>query len=79
MATIKAALPGVLYWRASPDTDPYVAEGSPVALGQTIALIEVMKTFNEVKANEAGVVTRLLVDDGAEVAVGEDIVEVQNT
>ncbi|GAA4833335.1 acetyl-CoA carboxylase [Saccharopolyspora rosea] len=76
MPTIKAPMPGVLYHRSSPDAEPYVTEGAAVVAGQTIALIEVMKTFNEVKADAAGTVARFLVDDGEEVSAGEDIVEV---
>lgn len=77
MSTIKAPMPGVFYRRPSPEADPYVDEGTSVAAGQTLALIEVMKTFNEVKAGEAGTVSRFLIDDGDEVSIGDDIVEVE--
>lgn len=77
MSTIKAPMPGVFYRRPSPEADPYVDEGTSVTAGQTIALIEVMKTFNEVKAGEAGTVSRFLIDDGDEVTIGDDIVEVE--
>lgn len=76
MATIKATMPGVFYRRPSPDAEPYVAEGSAIREGQTIALIEVMKTFNEVKADVSGTVLRILIDDGDEVSMGQDILEV---
>lgn len=75
MSTIKAQLPGVFYRRSSPDADPFVEEGGSVTAGQTIALIEVMKTFNEVKADGPGTVVKFLIDDGEEVSMGEDIVE----
>ncbi|GAA4669364.1 MULTISPECIES: acetyl-CoA carboxylase [Amycolatopsis] len=77
MSTIKASMPGVFYRRPSPDADPYVEEGQAFTAGQTIALIEVMKTFNELKAEEAGTVKRFLLDDGDEVAMGQDIAEVE--
>lgn len=76
MSTIKAPMPGVFYRRSSPDADPYIAEGAQVEAGQTIALIEVMKTFNEVKSDAVGKVVKILIEDGEEVAMGEDIVEV---
>ncbi|TNC29093.1 acetyl-CoA carboxylase [Amycolatopsis alkalitolerans] len=76
MATIKATMPGVFYRRPSPDADPYVEEGGSFTPGQTIALIEVMKTFNELKAEDAGRITRFLIDDGDEVSMGQDIAEV---
>jgi len=76
MGTIKATMPGVFYRRPNPDTAPYVDVGGAIAPGQTIALIEVMKTFNEVKAEVAGTVVEFLIEDGDEVAIGQDIVEV---
>ncbi|MFC4004951.1 acetyl-CoA carboxylase [Prauserella oleivorans] len=76
MTTIKATMPGVFYRRPSPDAEPYVSEGTEVSEGQTIALIEVMKTFNEVKSEVSGKVTKFLLDDGDEVSMGQDIAEV---
>ncbi|AXK34464.1 biotin carboxyl carrier domain-containing protein [Streptomyces armeniacus] len=76
MATIKATMPGVFYRRPSPEAEPYVKEGGGFAAGQTIALIEVMKTFNEVRADTSGTLVRFLLEDGDEVAMGQDIVEV---
>lgn len=76
MGTIKATMPGVFYRRPSPDADPYVQEGDDFSAGQTIAVIEVMKTFNELKAEEAGTVRKFLIDDGDEVSMGQDIAEV---
>ncbi|QVQ50197.1 biotin carboxyl carrier domain-containing protein [Spiractinospora alimapuensis] len=78
MATIKAAIPGVFYRRPSPTDDPYVREGDTIVPGQTIALIEVMKNFNEVKAEQGGTVAGFLIEDGDEVTIGEDIVELKD-
>ncbi|GLZ02950.1 hypothetical protein Acsp03_04170 [Actinomadura sp. NBRC 104412] len=75
METIKATMPGVFYRRPAPDADPFVEEGAEVAAGQTICLVEVMKTFNELKAEAAGTLTRFLVEDGEEIAMGQDIAE----
>lgn len=74
MATIKAQMPGVFYRRPAPEKPAYVDDGDRISEGQTIALIEVMKTFNAVKADESGTVAAFLVDDGDEVDVGQDIV-----
>lgn len=76
MPTVQAQLPGVFYRRPSPEAEPYVEDGSAVTEGQTVALIEVMKTFNEVKVDSAGTVVRFLVEDGEEVEVGQDILEI---
>lgn len=77
MATIKAAMPGVFYRRPAPEKPAYVDDGDAISPGQTIALIEVMKTFNEVKADESGTVAAFLVEDGDEVDVGQDIVRLE--
>lgn len=77
METIKATMPGVFYRRPSPDADPYVETGGSIAPGQTIALIEVMKTFNELKTEVGGKVTKFLIEDGDEVSMGQDIAEVE--
>lgn len=78
MTTIKAAIPGVFYRRPSPTEDPYINEGDTIVPGQTIALIEVMKNFNEVKAEAGGTVTGFLLEDGDEVSIGADIVELSD-
>jgi acetyl-CoA carboxylase biotin carboxyl carrier protein len=73
--TISARTPGVFYRRPSPDAEPYVADGATVAEGDTVGLIEVMKTYREVKADTAGTVARWLVDNEDEVTIGQDLLE----
>lgn len=72
-STITAPLPGTFYRRPSPDVDPYVSEGSTLEPGDVVGLIEVMKTFLEVRADTAGVIDRFLVEDGSPVEAGEGI------
>ncbi|MDL5157860.1 acetyl-CoA carboxylase [Actinomycetospora termitidis] len=74
--TIAARTPGVFYRRPSPDADPYVADGATVAEGDVIGLIEVMKTFREVKADAAGTIARWHVDNEDEVSIGQELVEI---
>lgn len=74
MTTIPSPLPGVFYRRPSPDQDEFVKVGEEVTEGQTIGLIEVMKSFTELKATAAGRVKEFLVEDSAEVSVGQDVV-----
>ncbi|MBB4929644.1 biotin carboxyl carrier protein [Lipingzhangella halophila] len=76
MATIKSTMPGVCYRRPAPDADPYVEVGDTVASGQTVALIEVMKNFSELRSEQEGTITKFLVEDGEEVSIGQDIAEV---
>lgn len=77
MTTIKTALPGVIYRRPSPNDEPFVEEGQAIEPGQTIALVEVMKNFNEIKAEQAGTIARFLVEDGDEVTISQDIAELK--
>ncbi|MEV6231337.1 acetyl-CoA carboxylase [Saccharopolyspora shandongensis] len=79
MSTVDAQMPGVFYRRPSPDADPFIEPGSVVRQGQTLGLIEVMKTFNEVKADRAFRVSRVLLDDGDEVDVGQTMFEVDES
>jgi acetyl-CoA carboxylase biotin carboxyl carrier protein len=76
MSTVQSPLPGVFYRKPSPDADPFVEEGSEVSAGQVIGLIEVMKNFSELKADSAGTLASFLVEDAAEVEVGQGIAEI---
>ena len=72
---ITARTPGIFYRRPTPDAEPYVADGASVAEGDTVGLIEVMKTYREVKADVAGTVTSWLVENEDEVTIGQDLLE----
>ncbi|MBX6375611.1 MAG: acetyl-CoA carboxylase biotin carboxyl carrier protein, partial [Acetobacteraceae bacterium] len=56
---------------------PFVQVGAKVAQGQTLLLIEAMKTFNQIKAPKAGTVTRILVENGAPVEYGEPLMVIE--
>jgi len=71
--TIKAPLPGTFYRRADPGADPFVDEGASVQAGDVIGLVEIMKNFHEVKADENGVVERFLVENEDTVEAGQDL------
>jgi acetyl-CoA carboxylase biotin carboxyl carrier protein len=77
MATkvIAAPLPGVFYRKPTPDEPPFKAEGDPVAAGDTLGLIEVMKTFTPVLAEEGGRLVRFLIENEGEVMAGEPLYE----
>jgi acetyl-CoA carboxylase biotin carboxyl carrier protein len=72
--TVKSPLPGTFYRASAPDEDPYVSNGDRVRPGDVVGLIEVMKTFNEVTADDEGVVERFLVEDGHPVDAGQPVV-----
>jgi acetyl-CoA carboxylase biotin carboxyl carrier protein len=70
---VKAPMVGVAYLQAEPGAPPFVKVGDTVSEGQTIALIEAMKTFNPVKAPRGGRVSALLVENGSPVEYGEPL------
>jgi acetyl-CoA carboxylase biotin carboxyl carrier protein len=72
--TIQSPLPGIFYRRANPQADPYVKEGDHVNPGDTVGLVEVMKSFFEVQAEDAGTVLRILAQNEDAVTAGQDII-----
>jgi acetyl-CoA carboxylase biotin carboxyl carrier protein len=62
---------GVAYLAPEPGAPPFVSMGQQVVAGQTLLLIEAMKTFNQIKAPKAGTVSRILVQNSAPVEYGE--------
>jgi acetyl-CoA carboxylase biotin carboxyl carrier protein len=74
---IASPMVGVVYLAPEPGAAPFVTVGSPVAQGQTLLLIEAMKTFNQVRAPRAGTVTRILVEAGMPVEYGEPLMIVE--
>ena len=75
--TVKAQMPGTFYRRPDPDSDVYVEEGDQVSAGDTVGLIEVMKSFHEVKAEDDGTVSKFLVDDEGAVDAGQDVLKLE--
>jgi acetyl-CoA carboxylase biotin carboxyl carrier protein len=70
-------MPGTFYRRPDPESDPYIEEGDQVSAGDTVGLIEVMKSFHEVKAEEEGTIARFLVENEEAVDAGQDLVEME--
>lgn len=80
MATkqVLSLLPGIFYRQPTPDKPPYKSEGDPVAVGDVVGLVEVMKTFHEVKAEDAGTLTRFLIDNEDPVMAGQPVAEISD-
>lgn len=74
---ITSPMVGVAYLSPEPGAPPYVSVGSKVTQGQTLLLIEAMKTFNQIKAPRAGTVTRILVESGTPVEYGEPLMIIE--
>jgi acetyl-CoA carboxylase biotin carboxyl carrier protein len=75
--TVKAQMPGTFYRRPDPESDFYVEEGDRISAGDTVGLIEVMKSFHEVKVEEEGTIARFLVENEEAVDAGQDLVEME--
>ena len=75
MRFISAPLTGIWYPAPSPGARPYVNEGDEITSGQVIGLIEAMKLFNEIKADAAGTVRRVLVENGTLVKRKQPLLE----
>lgn len=74
---IKSPLPGTFYRASSPDTPAFKADGDAVSATDTIGLIEVMKTFQQVPAGLNGKNIKFLVENEEPVMAGQVIAEVE--
>ena len=70
---VNSPMVGVAYLTPDPSSPPFVSEGQIVSAGQTLLLIEAMKTFNQIKAPKAGTVKTLLVTSGDPVEFGQPL------
>lgn len=75
--TIQAPLPGTFYRSSAPDQPPFKTEGDAVSIGDTIGLIEVMKTFVPVAAEEAGTLVAFHVDNEDAVMAGQPLYDLE--
>jgi acetyl-CoA carboxylase biotin carboxyl carrier protein len=71
---VKSPMVGTVYLQPSPEADPFVQAGDKVKKGQTLLIIEAMKTMNPITAPRDGVVAEVLVGDAQPVEFGESLV-----
>ena len=71
---VKSPMVGVAYLSADPNTPSYVKVGQHVKQGDTLILIEAMKTFNEIKAPKSGVIKKIVVLNSQPVEFGDDLI-----
>jgi acetyl-CoA carboxylase biotin carboxyl carrier protein len=74
---VTSPMVGVAYLSPEPGAAVFVTVGQQVSAGQTLLLIEAMKTFNQIKAPKAGIVSAILVQNGAPVEYGEVLIVVE--
>jgi acetyl-CoA carboxylase biotin carboxyl carrier protein len=71
---VKSPMVGVAYLSADPDSAAYVKIGQHVKAGDTLLLIEAMKTFNEIKAPKSGVIKKILALNSQPVEYGDHLI-----
>ena len=74
---VKSPMVGVVYLSSEPNAANYVKIGDIVSEGDTVCLIEAMKTFNPVKAHQGGKVTKIMVESGDPVEYGEPLIVIE--
>ncbi len=74
---VASPMVGTVYLQAEPGTPAFVTVGAQVAEGQTILIIEAMKTMNQIPAPRAGTVKRILVEDGRPVEYGAPLMIIE--
>ena len=71
---VKSPMVGVAYLSADPDSSAFVKIGQHVKAGETLLLIEAMKTFNEIKAPKSGVIKKILALNSQPVEYGDHLI-----
>jgi acetyl-CoA carboxylase biotin carboxyl carrier protein len=74
---VPSPMVGTAYWAPEPGAKPFIEVGSKVSQGQTLLIIEAMKTMNQIPSPRAGTVTQILVEDGQPVEFGEPLVIIE--
>ena len=71
--SVKSPMVGTFYRSSSPDSKRFVDVVTKVAVGDTLCIIEAMKLLNEIESDVAGVVTKILLENGQPVEYGEPL------
>jgi acetyl-CoA carboxylase biotin carboxyl carrier protein len=74
---VPSPMVGTAYWASEPGAKPFIDVGTKVSVGQTLLIIEAMKTMNQIPSPRAGTVTQILVEDGQPVEFGEPLVIIE--
>ncbi len=74
---VPSPMVGTVYFSAAPGAAPFIEVGTKVKEGQTILIIEAMKTMNQIPAPRSGTVTAILVEDAQPVEYGEPLIVIE--
>jgi len=77
VGAVTSPMVGTAYLSPEPGAEAFVKVGDAVTEGQTLLIIEAMKTMNQISAPQSGTLTRILVDDGAPVEFGDPLVVIE--
>jgi acetyl-CoA carboxylase biotin carboxyl carrier protein len=75
--TLTSPMVGTAYLASEPGKPPFVTVGSKVSEGQTVLIIEAMKTMNQIPAHRSGTISRILVEDTQPVEYGQPLVVIE--
>ncbi|WP_193141993.1 MULTISPECIES: acetyl-CoA carboxylase biotin carboxyl carrier protein [unclassified Meridianimarinicoccus] len=71
---VTSPMVGTVYLQAEPGSEPFISVGQTVSEGQTLLIVEAMKTMNQIPAPRSGTISRILVEDGSPVEFGAPLV-----
>ena len=74
---LKSPMVGVVYLASEPGAKPFTTVGAQIKAGDTVALVEAMKTFNPIKSDKDGIVKEFLVSDGQAVEFDQPIIVIE--
>lgn len=74
---VTSPMVGTVYMQGEPGADPFISVGKKVSEGDTLLIVEAMKTMNHIAAPQSGTVARILVEDGAAVEYGAPLVIIE--
>ena len=74
---VPSPMVGTAYWAPEPGAKPFIEVGTKVSAGQTLLIIEAMKTMNQIPAPRSGTVLQILVEDGQPVEYGEPLMIIE--
>jgi acetyl-CoA carboxylase biotin carboxyl carrier protein len=75
-ALLKSPMIGTFYRSSGPDKEPFVKVGDRVEKGQVICIVEAMKLFNEIEAEQSGTITKVLVENSTPVEYDQPLFEI---
>ena len=74
---VTSPMVGTVYMQAEPGAEPFISVGSTISEGETLLIVEAMKTMNQIPSPKSGTVKRIFVEDGAAVEFGSPLVVVE--